>query len=214
MVSGSQLVSYAIVSAVLIAIPGPSVLFAVGRALSRGRQLALATVVGNAFGVYVVAVLVSVGLGTVVARSDMLFQIVKYAGAAYLVYLGVQAIRHRRSLAAALDADQPASPGGTLRAARAGFIVGLANPKALILFGAVLPQFVDRAAGHVPAQMLILALVSLVTALASDSAWVVAASAFRRWFTRSRRRLELVGGTGGLMIIAVGISVAATGRKD
>jgi len=214
MVSGSQLVSYGIVSAVLIAIPGPSVLFAVGRALARGRQTALATVIGNALGVYVVAVLVAVGLGAVVERSDALFQVVKYVGAAYLVYLGVQAIRHRRSLASALDADQGTPTGGALRAARQGFVVGIANPKALILFGAILPQFVDRQAGHVPGQMMILALLSLATALVSDSAWVLAASAFRRWFARSPRRLELVGGIGGLAIVAVGISVAATGRKD
>lgn len=212
MVTGSQLLTYALVSLVLIAVPGPSVLFAVGRALARGRRPALASVVGNALGVYIVAILVALGLGSLIARSDMLFSFVKYAGAAYLVFLGVSAIRHRRDLAAALDADAPST--GSLRAAREGFVVGVANPKALILFGAILPQFVNRSAGHVPMQMLILALVSFVTALISDSTWVLAASAFRGWFARSPRRLELVGGTGGLAIIAVGVSVAATGRKD
>jgi threonine/homoserine/homoserine lactone efflux protein len=212
MVTGSQLLTYAVVSLVLIAVPGPSVLFAVGRALARGRRPALASVVGNAFGVYIVAVLVALGLGSLIARSDMLFSFVKYAGAAYLIHLGVSAIRHRRDLAAALDAEAPST--STLRAAREGFVVGLANPKALILFGAILPQFVNRTARHVPMQMLILALVSFITALISDSTWVLAASAFRGWFARSPRRLELVGGTGGLAIIAVGVSVAATGRRD
>ena len=212
MVNGSQLLTYALVSLVLIAIPGPSVLFAVGRALARGRRPALASVVGNVCGVSVVAILVAVGLGSVIARSDMLFALVKYAGAAYLVYLGVNAIRHRRELTQALAADAPLT--GSLRAAREGFVVGLANPKALILFGAVLPQFVNRSAGHVQLQMLILTVVSAVIALASDTTWVLAASALRGWFARSPRRLELVGGTGGLAIIAVGVSVAATGRKD
>jgi threonine/homoserine/homoserine lactone efflux protein len=101
-----------------------------------------------------------------------------------------------------------------LRSAREGFVVGLANPKALLLFGAILPQFVNRSAGDLPGQMLLLALVSFATALVSDSAWVVAASAFRRWFAQSPRRLEMIGGAGGLAIIAVGVSVAATGRKD
>jgi threonine/homoserine/homoserine lactone efflux protein len=122
------------------------------------------------------------------------------------------AIRHRRSLATTLVGGQPQL--GALRSAREGFIVGLANPKALLLFGAILPQFVNRAAGHIPLQMLTLALVSFATALLSDSAWVLAAAAFRHWFARSSRRLELVGGGGGLAIIAVGISVADTGRKD
>jgi threonine/homoserine/homoserine lactone efflux protein len=210
--SGSQIASYAIVSAVLIAIPGPSVLFAVGRALSRGRRSALASVVGNAFGVYAVAVMVAVGLGAVVSRSDAALQAIKWCGAAYLVYLGVTAIRHRSRLNSILARDH--SQLGTLRSARQGFAVGIANPKALLLFGAVLPQFVNRSAGHATIQMLLLALVSLITALVSDSVWVLMASAFRGWFARSPRRLEMVGGAGGLAIIAVGISVAATGRKD
>jgi threonine/homoserine/homoserine lactone efflux protein len=212
MVTGSQLLTYGLVSLVLIAIPGPSVLFAVGRALSRGRGPALATVAGNAVGVYLVVILVALGLGSLIARSDMLFAMVKYAGATYLVYLGITAIRHRRGLAEALNAQAPVS--GPLRCAREGFLVGFANPKALILFGAILPQFVNRSAGHVPMQMLFLGLISSVTGLTSDTIWVLAASAVRGWFARSPRRLELVGGTGGLAIVAVGVSVAASGRKD
>jgi threonine/homoserine/homoserine lactone efflux protein len=210
--NSSQFVSFALVSAVLIAIPGPSVLFAVGRALSRGRRNALATVVGNAVGVYVVAVFVAVGLGAIVARSEAAFEAIKYAGAAYLVYLGAKAVRDRRELASAF-ADHQAG-GGAVRSARDGFVVGLANPKALLLFGAILPHFVNRMAGDVPLQMVLLALVSFVTALFSDSAWVLAASAFRKWFARSPRRLQLVGGIGGLAIIGVGATVALTGRKD
>lgn len=212
MITGSQVLGYAVVSLVLIAVPGPSVLFAVGRALARGRRPALASVVGNAVGVYIVAILVALGLGSLIVRSDALFAVVKYAGAAYLIYLGISAIRHRRELVRAFDANAPTA--GMLRSAREGFVVGLANPKALILFGAILPQFVNRSAGDVPTQMLILAFVSFVTAVVSDSIWVLAASAFRGWFARSPRRLERVGGTGGLAIIAVGISVAVTGRKD
>jgi len=92
--------------------------------------------------------------------------------------------------------------------------VGLTNPKALILFGAVLPQFVDRAAGHVPVQMLLLSLVSIAIGLVSDSSWAVTASAVRAWFARSPRRFELVGGAGGLAMIAVGVTVAVTGRNS
>jgi threonine/homoserine/homoserine lactone efflux protein len=98
------------------------------------------------------------------------------------------------------------------RAVREGFVVGVTNPKAYILFGAVLPQFVDRAAGHVPVQMLLLALISIAIGLVSDTTWALAAGGLRAWFARSPRRFALVGGAGGLAMIAVGISVAVTGR--
>ena len=93
-------------------------------------------------------------------------------------------------------------------------MVGVANPKAVILFAAVLPQFVNRTAGHVPVQMLLLSLVSSAIALASDSAWSLLASTVRAWFARSPRRLELVGGAGGLAMIGLGLSVAVTGHKS
>jgi threonine/homoserine/homoserine lactone efflux protein len=212
MISVDQLLGFAVASFILIVIPGPSVLFVIGRALAYGRRTALATVVGNAVGVYVVAAAVAFGLGTAVERSALLFMIVKLAGAGYLVWLGLQAIRHRRALTATFAAA--AEPRDARRAAREGFIVGFANPKAVILFAAVLPQFVDRSAGHVPIQMLVLSLISFVNALVTDSAWGIAAGAVRSWFARSPRRLELIGGTGGLMMIGLGVGVAATGRKD
>jgi threonine/homoserine/homoserine lactone efflux protein len=94
-----------------------------------------------------------------------------------------------------------------------GFVVGVANPKAVILFAAVLPQFVNRRAGHVPVQMLLLSLVSLAIALVSDSAWGLLASTMREWFACSPRRLQLVSLGGGLTMIALGLLVAVTGRS-
>jgi threonine/homoserine/homoserine lactone efflux protein len=211
-VSGADVAAYAIASFVIIVIPGPSVLFVIGRALSLGRGPALASVVGNALGVYAVAAFVAFGLGSVVQRSETAFLAIKLCGAAYLIWLGIQAIRHRQELAAALRAaEAPVSRG---RAARQGFVVGVANPKALIMFGAVLPQFVDRHAGHVSEQMMVMALVSFAIALISDSLWALAASRVRAWFTGDPRRLAGVGGVGGLAMIGVGVSVAATGRRD
>jgi threonine/homoserine/homoserine lactone efflux protein len=92
--------------------------------------------------------------------------------------------------------------------------LGITNPKAYILFGAILPQFVDRGAGNVPAQMLVLALVSVVIRAISDCSWGFAASGVRTWFGRSPRRFELVGGAGGLAMIGVGVTVALTGRQS
>jgi|SRR5579859_1503757 len=213
MVSTGQLAAFAVASLILIVIPGPGVLFIVGRALSHGRRTAIATACGHAAGNYAVATLVAVGLGTLLQRSETVFWLVKLGGAGYLAWLGVQAIRHRRKLADALDDASPAARG-TWRAAWDGFVVGLTNPKAYILFGAVLPQFVHRTAGHVPAQMLILALVSVSIGVMSDCCWGIAASVVRVWFTSNPRRYAVVGGAGGLAMIAVAATFAATGRKN
>jgi threonine/homoserine/homoserine lactone efflux protein len=210
MLSTGQLLGFALASLVLIVIPGPGVLFVVGRALAHGRRTALATACGHAAGNYVVAACVAVGLGALLERSVQVFVIVKVAGALYLVWLGVHAIRQRKSLAAAMEVT--GEPKGGWRAALDGAVVGLTNPKAYILFGAILPQFVNRAAGHVPEQMLLLALVSVAIGAISDCSWGFAASAVRAWFARSPRRCELVGGAGGLAMIGVGVTVALTGR--
>lgn len=212
MLSTSQVLGFAVTCLIVIAIPGPSVLFVIGRALAYGRRTALASVAGNVAGVQVVGMSVALGVGTLVQRSDTVFGVVKFGGAAYLVWLGVKAIRHRRSLESVIVVA--AAPRGARRAAAEGFTVGVANPKAYVLFAAVLPQFANSSAGHVPLQLLLLSLVSLPIALISDGTWGLAASGARAWFARSPRRLELVGGLGGLTMIGLGVTLALTGRRD
>ncbi|MFI9023871.1 LysE family translocator [Streptomyces sp. NPDC053560] len=212
MVSTDRLPAFALMSLLLIVVPGPSVLFVIGRALAQGRRAALTTVVGNTLGAYVLVVAVAFGIGAVVERSLLVFTALKLVGAAYLVYLGVKAVRQRRSLTAAFAGDGPAH--GSLRTLGEGFAVGVANPKTVVFFAAVLPQFVDRGQGHVVAQMLLLGLVFNAIAVASDSVWGLGAAAARSWFARSPRRLAAVGGVGGLAMIGLGVTVAATGRKD
>jgi threonine/homoserine/homoserine lactone efflux protein len=211
-ISSAQLFGFVIVSIVLIVVPGPGVLFIVGRALAHGWRTAIATAVGHAAGNYVVAACVAFGLGTLLERSAQAFVAIKLAGALYLVWLGVQAIRRRGALASAMSAAS--GPRAGWRALRDGFAVGVTNPKSLILFGAILPQFVNRDAGHIPAQMLVLALVSVFIGAVTDSVWGLAASGVRAWFAGSPRRFALVGGAGGLAMIGVGVTVALTGRKD
>lgn len=212
MVSTGQVLGFAVACLIVIAIPGPSVLFVIGRALAHGRRIALASVLGNVAGVQVVALSIALGIGTLVQRSDAVFTVVKIAGAAYLIWLGVQAIRHRRSLADAMEVAT--APRGAWKAASEGFMVGVANPKAYVLYAAFLPQFANQAAGHVTLQMVILSLASLPIGLVSDGSWGLVASAARSWFARSPRRLELVGGLGGLAIIGLGVTLAFTGRRD
>jgi threonine/homoserine/homoserine lactone efflux protein len=129
-----------------------------------------------------------------------------------LIFLGVQAIRHRRSLAASLTGTSAA--GGTGRMLRDGFVVGLSNPKAIVFFAAVLPQFADRSAGHVPVQLLALGGIFVAIAIVSDSMWALLAGTARSWFAKSPRRLALVGGTSGVVMIGIGASLALTGGKD
>jgi threonine/homoserine/homoserine lactone efflux protein len=212
MISAGQLLGFTITCLIVIAIPGPSVLFVVGRALAHGRRTALASVVGNVVGIQVVAVSVALGVGALVQQSAAVFTVVKLLGAGYLAWLGLQAIRHRHSLGEALDTA--VEPRGDRRAASEGFLVGITNPKAYILFAAVLPQFANQAAGHVPVQLLLLSLVSLPIGLICDSAWGLAASGVRAWFARSPQRLALVGGLGGLAMIGLGLTLAFTGHRD
>ena len=212
MMSADRLLAFAALSLLLIVIPGPSVLFVVGRALAQGRRAALTTVAGNTLGAYLLVLAVAVGIGSVVERSVLVFTALKLAGALYLVYLGARAWRQRGSLRAAFG-DDGVRRGG-LRTFWEGFAVGVTNPKTIVFFAAVLPQFVDRGAGHVTPQMLLLGLVFNAIALTCDSIWGLAASTARDWFARSPGRLSAVGGVGGLAMIGLGVTVAVTGRKD
>ncbi|GAB2984431.1 LysE family translocator [Saccharothrix stipae] len=211
MVSTDRLIAFAAMSFLLIVIPGPSVLFVVGRALAQGRRAALITVLGNTLGAYALVVAVAFGVGAVVERSAVVFTTLKLVGAAYLVYLGVKAVRQRGALHASFTGGGPARGG--LRTLWEGFAVGVANPKTIVFFAAVLPQFVDRAQGSVAVQMLVLGLVFNVIAVASDSVWGLAAATARGWFARSPRRLALVGGFGGVTMIGLGVTIATTGRN-
>jgi len=208
-----RLLAFAITALVIILIPGPSVLFTIGRALSVGRRGALRSVVGNSIGVFLQVLAVALGVGALVERSSELYGAIKFVGAGYLIYLGVQAVRHRRALADSLGADAP-----TLAVRRRhlldGLVVGVANPKTIVFFTVALPQFADRDAGHVPLQLLVLGAVFASIAVLCDSVWAVAAGTARQWLTRSPRRLSAIGGAGGLAVVGLGVTVAATGRKD
>ena len=210
-VTSEHLLGFALAALVIIAIPGPSVLFIVGRALSYGRGVALLTVAGNTAGLAVVMTLVAFGLGALVAESVTVFTVLKLAGAAYLVWLGVQAIRHGR-FSDETGVDAP--PLSRRTVFRQGFAVGATNPKAFAMAAAVLPQFVSRDAGDATAQMLVLGAIAVTIGLLSDGLWAVIASRLREWFAsspRHGRRLSLVGGTS---IIGLGVALAVTGRPD
>ena len=208
----SQLLTFTLTAFVIILIPGPSVLFTVSRAIVLGRAAGVATVAGNTVGAFTQVLAVAFGIGPLIERSIVVFTVLKLAGAAYLVFLGVQAVRHRHSLAEALGAK--VEQRTLARIVADGFTVGVTNPKVIVFFSAILPQFVDRQAGSVPLQIVVLGAIFAGVALLSDSAWALAAGTVRSWLSRSPRRLAMLGGTGGLAMIAIGTRLAFTGRHD
>lgn len=207
-----HILAFLLTSAVIIGVPGPSVLFVITRSITLGRRAGVATVLGNALGVYVQVIFVAFGLGAIVQQSVAAFTVIKLGGALYLIHLGIKSFRHRGDLAASLK--EPVAPKTVRRIAREGFLVGLANPKSIVAFVALLPQFVDRDAGGVPQQMLLLGAMWFVIALVLDGAWALLAGTARAWLTGSSKRLEAIGGAGGVTMIGIGASLAISGRKD
>lgn len=204
--------SFVLVATILILVPGPSVLFVVTRSLTLGRRAGLATVAGNAAGVYVQVFAVAFGVGALVQESIAVFTIVKLVGAAYLIYLGVHTFRHRRTLAAALYA--PVEPRILRRILGDAFLVGVLNPKVIVFLMAILPQFVDRSAGSASMQLLLLGTVFCLIALICDSIWALLAGAARSWLVRSPKRLQAIGAGGAVVMIGLGAGLAVSGRKS
>ena len=124
----------------------------------------------------------------------------------------MQTFRHRRTLVAALDA--PVERKQVRRILADAFVVGIFNPKVIVFFLAILPQFVEPSSGAVPLQLLTLGAIFCLLALVCDSMWALAAGAARAWLVGSPRRLQAIGGTGGVVMIGLGAGLALTGRKD
>ncbi len=216
MIPTDRILPFLVTAIIIILVPGPQVLFVVGRALAYGKRTAVTSAAGGTLGAYTQSILVSLGLGAILERSDLIYSAIKLTGAAYLVFLGVKAFRHRRELYADMAGRELALERRVtgLRAARQGVLVGLTNPKVAIFFGAILPQFVDRALGHVPLQMIVFATMFSVIALLCDCGWGLAAGTARDWFAKSPKRLTAVGGAGGLAMVGLGVGIAVTGGKD
>jgi threonine/homoserine/homoserine lactone efflux protein len=211
MVPLENLAAFALAALALAALPGPSVLFIIGRSLSLGRAAGLLSVVGNASGMALQVAAVAAGIGALVASSIVAFTIIKFVGAAYLIYLGVQAIRHRNRVT---DADSRATPRTLRRVYGEAVIVGVSNPKSIVFFVAILPQFVSRGSGSVPLQLAELGVVFLLFAVMFDSIWALTAGQARAWFATNPRRMSRLGATGGVLMVGLGGGLALTGNKS
>ena len=191
---------------IIILAPGPSVLFVIARAIAWGRKVAVITVAGNVTGAFVLSSLVAFGLGPILQRSDLAFVAVQWLGGLYLVYLGIDAIRKRKMHAADMTNQGPVEPT-VFQSIRDGFMVGVLNPKGLVFYAAVLPQFIDRDRGNITGQLLFLGALFSVLAFFSDGGWGLLAGTARAWLAGDASRLEKLRATGGCVMIILGASV-------
>ena len=206
MVIPSRLTEYIVAAMVIILAPGPSVLFVIARAIAWGRKVAVFTVAGNVTGSFVLSVFVALGLGPVLQRSEVAYTIVQWGGGLYLMYLGIDAIRHK-ALHAADMTNQGKQVPGFWRSIRDGFWVGALNPKAIVFYAAVLPQFIDRERGSVAGQLILLGAIFSTLAFISDGSWGLLAGTARSWLATDPKRLEKLRSTGGSIMIILGIAV-------
>lgn len=206
MIIPTRLVEYIIAAMIIILAPGPSVLFVIARAIAWGRKTAVFTVAGNVTGAFVLSTFVAFGLGPILQNSDIAYIAVQWGGGLYLVYLGIDAIRHREVQAADMTNQGDIAPS-MRRSIRDGFWVGALNPKGLVFYAAVLPQFIDRERGHVTAQLVLLGAIFSILAFISDGSWGLLAGTARQWLATDPKRLEKLRATGGTIMIILGVSV-------
>jgi threonine/homoserine/homoserine lactone efflux protein len=200
----SRLWEYLIATVLIILAPGPSVLFTIARAIAWGRVAALATVIGNAFGMFLVSVLVAFGLGPLLQSSKLFYNGVQWAGGAYLIYLGYAAIAASRVDAQGMQNTEGSKPS-FFTSLKNGFWVGVLNPKSIVFFAAILPQFVDQEKNNVTAQLLLLGAIFAAIALISDGSYGLLAGTVRSWLAGDVKRLIFMRRFGGAVMIGLGI---------
>ena len=200
MPSASNTTAFLLLALVIIIVPGPSVLFAIGRALILGTKQALISVLGNALGVGLQIVVVALGLGVLIQQSQELFFGIKIAGAIVISYLGLRAFFDR----AKLEIVDTASSSSRVVISQS-IVVGITNAKTFVFFVAALPSFVSVADGNPITQMLFLGLWFSIIGIASDSVYALAAGKARDWLASSNARLSKFRGAGGIALFGLGI---------
>lgn len=204
----STLAVFAAASLALVVVPGPSVLYIVGTSIAQGRRAGVASMLGVQTGALIHVFAAAIGVSAILASSVAAFTVVKFAGAAYLVWLGVQKLRHAGE-------EDPAArpPRSHAHLFRQGVVVNILNPKVAMFFFAFLPQFIDPDAATPGLQIIGLGLLFILIAMASDTMYAVLAGTAAERFRGSvvaRRRLDRV--SGGVMI-GLGAVAALTGHR-
>jgi threonine/homoserine/homoserine lactone efflux protein len=207
--SHSSLLLFISAALVLLVIPGPAVFYILGRSIGQGRGAGLVSALGVGVGSLFHTAAAAVGLSALLMSSAVAFGVVKYLGAAYLIYLGVQKLRNEDS--AELSGD--AAPVKLSRVFAQGIVVNVLNPKAALFFFAFLPQFVDASRGHVAGQILFLGLTFAVLGVTSDSLWALSAGTVAHWLRGNVRAMRTQRYVSGGMLISLGVATAFAGSS-
>jgi len=194
---------------VLLLVPGPAVLYIVGRSIAHGRRAGVVSILGIHAATLVHVAAAALGLSALLASSALAFGIVKYAGAAYLIWLGVKRLF---GPAQPPDGDVHAQAGTHARFFRDGFVVNLLNPKTALFFLAFLPQFVDVSRGQVAAQIAFLGLLFIALGFATDSCYALAAGTAGNLLKRSRAYLRIERYVSGVLLVGLGVTAAVAGN--
>jgi len=206
----SQLLLFVSAAALLIVIPGPTVLYIIGRSIGQGRSAGLVSVLGIHVGTLIHVAAAAVGLSAVLMSSALAFSAVKYLGAAYLIYLGVQKIRSRESF----EFTGPVALVSLRRVFGQGVVVNVLNPKTALFFFAFLPQFVDPGRGHIPLQIIILGLLMIAIGLTSDTVWAISAGTVAQLLRRNQRWMNTQRYLSGGILISLGLATAFAGSSS
>lgn len=189
------------ITMVLVVTPGPIVTLVIATGVSQGVRAALVTVAGTSVGNALLLAAIAVGLSWVLQNGAALFELLRWVGAAYLIWLGIAAWRHAGAVTAVR--------AGTVNFSR-GLFVALSNPKTIAFFTAFLPQFVDPQL-PVARQLFVMCTVTAVLAALSDSLWAIAASLGRAWFLKPARA-KMLGRLSGAVLIGGGIWLSLARR--
>jgi RhtB (resistance to homoserine/threonine) family protein len=209
MFTTTTLLTYIAAAFALVLAPGPAQALVLANSISNGRRAGIVTTLGLNVGTLVHTIAAALGLSAILATSALAFSVVKYIGAAYLIYLGVKAIRDR---SANIDSDITEKTSKTIRQTFTRAIaVGILNPKVALFFMAFLPQFVDPARGAVVIQFMVLGIILVGIAVAWDSVLASVAGRLGSWFANPRFTLWRQRITGGMMV-ALGVRLAFAQR--
>ena len=195
----------------LLLVPGPAVLYLVGRSIEHGRRAGLLSVLGIQAATLVHVAAAVLGLSALLASSALAFNLVKMAGAAYLIWLGLQKLAGRAALVAVVEKSLAAPKHARL--VRDGFIVNLLNPKTAVFFLAFLPQFVDAGRGHVASQIAVLGVLLAALGLLTDSAYALAAGSVGAWLKHSAVYASVERYVSGVLMIGLGLTAAFAGNQ-
>jgi threonine/homoserine/homoserine lactone efflux protein len=205
--STANLALFITAAAALILTPGPVVLYIVTRSVDQGRRAGLVSVLGSEIGNLVHVIAAALGLSAILLSSTLAFDVVRYLGAGYLIFLGLRKLFSNDN-----GAQSAVKPASLRQVFLQGIAVAVLNPKTALFFFAFLPQFVDRSRGHVTLQVLLLGLIMVAMAIVSDSLYALSAGTAGRWLRGNPGFLKFQKYFTGSVYLGLGVLALVSGR--